>query len=446
MKLQNLTIIFLAIALPIILILAFYVGLQVDTARNKAKCNDYLINAAHETMVAFQLNTTNNKYSTVSDTKIRDIEAAINVFSSSLATSFGRTSASNSYIMTYVPALVMTLYDGYYIYSPTEKNWENNDGKWKDIPLKHELKSYVYYSREYKNGNKVLTINYSLDNYVVVYFYDKTQGTYESKSGYLEIIPNELEETGFINGLSDDTAKKYYNDAWEFTYWYNNIVNNMNYEDKEKLMINSNNSALPGETSKFNDEKYEVVRDRISSNLIPAMSIYGYEMPKLTPSDWDLIYNNVCFIAFMQKMPIGTTVYNNYTIAISTENKETANANDIYFVNTKLDETGNEVASGSYHRIWCPHLEANDSSKKIKGYNKTELKNNDKLKNVPACYYCMVRASDPKLEYAIKMSETQGPTYKIESRKSAYFTALANEKLKLIKPSDFVNGSAILGT
>lgn len=80
MKLQNLIIIFLAIALPVIIILSVYVELQVDTAALRANYNDYLVNAAHETVVAFQLNTSNDKYATVSDTKRRDVEAAMQVF------------------------------------------------------------------------------------------------------------------------------------------------------------------------------------------------------------------------------------------------------------------------------------------------------------------------------------------------------------------------------
>lgn len=466
MKLQNLIIIFLAIALPVILILSVYVQFQVDSATIKAEYNNYLVNAAHEAVLAFQINTKNNlhkgdeeastiiDYSKLADTKIRDVEASINVFASTLATSFGRVGASKSYVMAYVPAVILSLYDGYYIYSPTQVDWDTADYRWKDIPLKHELKSYVYYSKEYKNGNKVLTINYSLDNYVAVYYYDKSQNKYISKTGYLEVPKIGNQRDLFLATLGDETSKKYYQDAWSFTEWFNEIVKSIDYDYstgdridlKSVLLINENNTALPDETSKFNDEKFDVIKNSIISNIVPAMGMYGFEMPELTDSDWELIYNNVCFIAFMQDVPIGTTKYNNYVISISSENKEKTNENDIYFVNTK-NEGGNEQIEGSYHRIWCPHLIANDPNLEIKGYSKTEFGINERLKLVHSCYYCMVRASNPRLSYAEEYANRPGVNivnYKLDARKGAYYTALANEKLNLFKSSDFVNGSVEL--
>lgn len=56
-------------------------------------------------------------------------------------------------------------------------------------------------------------------------------------------------------------------------------------------------------------------------------------MPELTGEDWDMILNNVCFIAFMQGIPVGMTTYNDYVIVASSENKEIASENLIYFVN-----------------------------------------------------------------------------------------------------------------
>lgn len=143
MRLQSLVIIFLVIALPVIIILSFFVELQVDTASLRAAYDICLTNAAHETMTAFQINTINDEFLTVSDAKIRDIEASFNVFSSSLATGFGATGSSRSSVMGYVPALMFTLYDGYYIYAPTKAL--------ADGTFTHELKAYVYYSKQYKN-------------------------------------------------------------------------------------------------------------------------------------------------------------------------------------------------------------------------------------------------------------------------------------------------------
>ena len=423
MKLQNLIIIFLAIAIPVIIILSVYVELQVETATLRAKYNKYLDNAAHDTVVAFQLNTINDEYASVADTKIKDIEGALNVFSSRLATSFGSTGAAKSYMMTYVPALLFTLYDGYYIYTPT-KSWDSDT-------FKHELKSYVYYSRQYTNetGSRVLTINYSLDNYVAVYY--KGDNFYESKAGYLEIKPSNYRE--FLSGLSDDKSRKYYEDAWSFTEWFNSIASQVS--SANKLRISTSNSALPRVESEFNSEKFDVIKDSITNNLIQAMYIYGrntsydFEMPQLTGDDWDLISNNVCFIAFLQGLPVGTATYNDYVVAVSTENKEVVNENAIYYVGD----------DGSYHRLWCPHLSGN-----VRGVNRILFTGKDKsdYKRVPACYYCMVRASDSSFG---KVEETYSFGNELNKRKSAYFTSLAREKKDLVKLSDFINGSVRIG-
>lgn len=360
MKLSNLIVIFLALALPVILVLSFYVSLQVDTARLRGTYDSYLINAAHETMLAFELNTTKNKYSSIADSKIRDLEAAKNVFPASLATSFGVTGSNRSYMMSYVPALVFTLYDGYYMYIPT-KTWNSNT-------FSHELKPYVYYSKEYQsdNGKQKLIINFSLDNYVAVYFYDNTANkTYVSKSGYLEIIPTrESDKNAFLANLANDTAKNYYREAWDFTKWFNDIVKkNMPSKIRELLIIEDtnthHNSALPGAESRFNDERTEVIKSTITNNLIQSMHIYNknttgdFQMPEFTESEWETLLNNVCFIAFLQGMPLGTTTYNGYTIAVSSENKEVVTADDLVFIG----------GDGAYHRIWCPHLNVNGISR-----------------------------------------------------------------------------------
>lgn len=353
MKLQNLLIIFVAIALPVILILSVFVQLQVDTASLRARYNDYLVNAAHETIMAFQINTDNDKYSDVPDKKAKDIEASLNIFSSTMATSLGMTGASKSRVMAYVPALVFSLYDGYYIYMPTERTW--NGKNWDEVTLTHELKSYVYYSKTYKNNmqNKILTINYSLDNYVVLYYADNVNNKYESVSGYLEIEPAEVEKINYYG--TDETAKKYYEGAWAFTKKFNDIIKDLDSSEANNLIIQKGigtqkeNSALPDAISAFNDEKHEVIKDSINKNLIQAMHVYGFEMPMLTEEDWDLILNNICFTAFMQGMPLGTSKYNNYTIAVSSENTEMVNPSDIYYVNRDASRTNSPVHIIEYH-------------------------------------------------------------------------------------------------
>lgn len=97
---------------------------------------------------------------------------------------------------------------------------------------------------------------------------------------------------------------------------------------------------------------------------------------------------------------------------------------------------------GSYHRIWCPEL---NNEYNIKGYNKTEFKNqkSSKFASVPACYYCVVRASNATIQFAEHYyTNNRYPIgYDLNLRKKAYYTALASEKLNISKLSDFISGS-----
>ena len=89
MKLQNMTIIFSIIVIPITLLLSAYIGTQIDTLALQQQYDTKLLSATHDGVVAFELNTMNNQYSTNADSIRRDILASINAFSTSLATSFG---------------------------------------------------------------------------------------------------------------------------------------------------------------------------------------------------------------------------------------------------------------------------------------------------------------------------------------------------------------------
>src|SRR5699024_4341221 len=87
MKLQHLAIIFVIIIVLISMVMASYIQNQIDAIQMQTAYDNGLINATYDAVKAFQINTTNNKYSSISDSKIRDIEASINTFYNSLLTS-----------------------------------------------------------------------------------------------------------------------------------------------------------------------------------------------------------------------------------------------------------------------------------------------------------------------------------------------------------------------
>lgn len=130
MKLQGFTIIFALVAIPLILVLAYYIQLQVDTITLQNEYDSKLLDATYDAMSSFEINTANEDLSSVSDSLRTIIEASNNVFFNTLATNLGMSNASKSSIEPYIPAMLYTLYDGYYISTPTQvpKVLTNSDG------------------------------------------------------------------------------------------------------------------------------------------------------------------------------------------------------------------------------------------------------------------------------------------------------------------------------
>lgn len=188
MKIQTLAVIFVVIMVPISLVLSVYTQNQITTLNLQSKYDSSLIDATHEAIKTFQLNTLANSSSDVSASKIRDIEASVNSFFNSIANNFGLNEYKANAIKDYVPAIVYTLYDGYYIYSPYTNNLGSidvtDDSTYKNGQTVQGLKPYVYYSCRYKpNRNSDFVITYTLDSYVTIQ--GKINGKSINKSGYL---------------------------------------------------------------------------------------------------------------------------------------------------------------------------------------------------------------------------------------------------------------------
>ncbi len=215
-----------------------------------------------------------------------------------------------------------------------------------------------------------------------------------------------------------------------------------------------------------------------------------FKMPEFTEYDWNKLLNNICVVSFVQGLAVGTTIYNNYVIIPSTENKQFVSESDLYYIAYKKEKTTNEsgeeitkiVSDGYYHRLSCPKLENDGDELSIIGYDRKEFlkqtainpKTGEDLKKVDAygnvlskavyyynhdekaCYYCVVNASDSKFETKKELDEKYNDgiineeTHQILIDKykdpqklkiKAYYNALAREKRKLTKQSEYINGS-----
>lgn len=493
MKLQNMIVIFSIIIIPITLILSAYIGVQIDTSMLVQQYDTKLIDATHDATIAFELNTIHNVYSTNADSIRRDIKAAVNTFSTSIATSFGIQGSNENSIMAYIPALVFTLYDGYYIYSPHEYNYETmnfddngNQNIEQRTGYEHILKPYVHYTARYKTSTNDIVVNYSLDNYITIY--GKLGNTYISHSGYLidigadkiELDANgavvgykingttlktneietvtELDENGRTVSKQSDSMQRYYQEAYEFTKWvksetallstvtpHNAIKSDGSkyeqFQNNDTQILNVSSTNNPEQRiSAFTQHKREVMKTSIQENLNNAINVYNihspsmgthanFKMPILTDEDWEKILTNVNMISFMQGIPVGTKIYNNYAIVTSTQNKQYINPNSIYFV----DDTN------TYHRINCPVLAQNvaNGSDAI-GYKSLDFRRTqNKDDNTKyyykhpqyACYTCIVNS----LNEDIELDKLQAKLAQ------SYYAALARERYDLDKITKMLN-------
>ena len=141
MKLQNLSVIFLVIAIPVILLLSYYISLQIDTINMQTAYDQKLRESTKDAIGAFEINTVewNEAYSELGDSKRRDINASINTFINSLANNIGVSGTSKEYLIEHIPAIAYTLYDGYYIYSPSEVKKTITDHKEVVVAIRREL-------------------------------------------------------------------------------------------------------------------------------------------------------------------------------------------------------------------------------------------------------------------------------------------------------------------
>lgn len=208
MKLQNMTVIFIIIMIPIIIVTSYYIGLQIKTITMQKDYTVKLQTAAKDSIQALEINTVewNSASSNLADSKRRDVLASINTFTTSLANNMGIGGAGKGRIQTYIPAIVYTMYDGYYIYSASlMKDQEtdeagltqfNDNGTIKSNGNSYQyiLKPYSPYSARYVTpDNKIdVTVNYTLDNYIRVY--GTVDGEYQTKEGYLVVCDSNSNE------------------------------------------------------------------------------------------------------------------------------------------------------------------------------------------------------------------------------------------------------------
>lgn len=359
MKIQNLAIIFIIIMLPISMVLTTYVQSQVETLNLQILYDSKLNNATYDAIKAFQLNTVNSSTSDLANSKMRDIQASVNTFFTTVASNFNMAGYNSDVLKDYVPALVYTLYDGYYIYSPYTNTLNDTmvieSSEYQDGERIYGLKPYIYYSCRYVNADLDVVINYTLDNYITIQG-KKANGEGINKSGYLidnitvngnsvkyrgieieeepqlqEYVGNQKLPYIKINGVkyykdtdgrwfsllngekwyqdalrggANDAAKRYYKEAAEFKTWmYDNKIINL----KESDAVDEKGQKLAGLT----DENGNVIYQFQNRN------IFTYNQNDTSIEEPTSVFNEhrlaIIRRSIEKNLAIAIKNYNNYT-------------------------------------------------------------------------------------------------------------------------------------
>ena len=519
MKIQNLAVIFIIIMLPISMVLTSYVQNQVQTVELQISYDSKLTNATYDALKAFQLNTINSSTSDIEYSKIRDIEASVNTFFNSIAQQFNMAGYNKDILQNYVPALVYTMYDGYYIYTPftntlTENDYVPGQSTYQDGEKIYGLKPYVTYSCRYVRGSIDVVITYSLDNYITVegrigndevyrsgylldnisvsgntvsyrgtqidsegimseqlalytdnsqteatkrtYNYVKVNGTkyYQDSDGsWFSLLNGEKTPLSTNFKLENDSGKKYYQQAYEFTAWVKDNLGSLTTSDARDENGNSladefgaNNTifgdqgkdiSIEDPDSKFNEHRLAVIRYSIEKNLSIAIANYNnytsssanFQMPTLREDEWEKIINNVSIISFMQGLSIGGKIYNGYSIVTNTKTEEVVNLDSIYIV----------ANDGYYHRptdsdlsgktITGAFLNTDFERKSVtNGTSTTYFFSHEQL----GCYTSIVNQTTAEVTDNIyEYIQSRGGTLA-----KTYFTALGRERYCMYKTSN----------
>ena len=347
MKIQELAIVFIIIILPISLILAEYTQFQIKTLNTQSLYDSKLTAATYDAIKAFQLNTNNSTTSDIANSKMRDLEASVVSFRNSITSAFELTGYTEDDLNNYIPALVYTLYDGFYIYSPYENTHDESGNRVDDGEKEaiYGLKPYISYSCRYKKSGIDVVITYALDNYITVQ--GTINGKYVNKSGYLidGIDYNEGTDKLYYNGveIKEEALKETLGGSVYPYFRYNGTK----YYLKENEIVYISNGTLKTQFSRERDlEMFEKWSYLIEHNNFAKQ--YYKEAAEFT--DW-----------FKNETDLDTLTYADARDEVIDENGNTSitkvwpgNTKKIFDFNSTTDASNNienELSNFNQHRL-----------------------------------------------------------------------------------------------
>lgn len=413
MKILHWAFVFVAIILPISIICRNTVNSRFTALKDEVRINNAIDTAtkdAIDQIISANIIEFDNEFGDAINVTPALAQETINTFFHTLAINFnipykvsdatlvdGDSSESyiKNYFAQYVPAIVITAYDGFYVYS---QEYSSSKG------YRYELSSKIPYTYDYKNGNRSYSIGYTLGDDIYLYVDGKCYSGKMKHNSFAEIEKEYNDNYTYeMNGrkyhFSTSEIAAITNDISMVMYSLQNVDNDVTFEsnilpkssDKDFLMdytLDKNGNYIVGN---FHKNRRKVIIDKITACLNKEFneqnmfadaigSTYDFYLPEITDDDWINTINDISVLAFVQGIPVGTlkgTYFNSYALGGSQIiQKEYLYANTI-----KSKYSGNNV--NLYHNSRCDlvkdekydYIFINEDEALINGYHPCQLCN-----------------------------------------------------------------------
>ncbi|MFD1130676.1 hypothetical protein [Paenibacillus sp. PDC88] len=267
MRITNLAIVFVLFFFPFYYVLDLRTNDLMLVAQLEDKYDAALKTAAQDAGFMLNINEMQEYEAGYQSSKYfkANKEQAIDTFFKTLYLNFEvqNDPVGQSTLASYIPAVVVLDYDGYWLYTLSE--YKNADGT---TEMKHMWRPKKPYAYTDSQGN---SLNFTLDSYV--YAFDASDR--EWIEGYQWELQNKTDIQILNSTVQFEEARK----SW--------IVSNV--QKDLAYFINKHNEVM--------------TRSGIS---------YTFTLPTISQEDWVNTVDDIGIMAFIQGIPIGDQFYNNY--------------------------------------------------------------------------------------------------------------------------------------